>query len=142
MKGVAVEAIGASGGLISMWNEEFFKAEACISNQRCIILSASVETEQRDLWGFVVNAQQSCSDPWVVAGDFNTVLDMSERVGEWYNMGSIRSFNRFLLRSNTIDIPMHGSKFTCSNNRDHEAWARLDRFLLSPIILSWLPNII
>ncbi|KAK3199679.1 hypothetical protein Dsin_023094 [Dipteronia sinensis] len=31
--------------------------------------------------------------------------------------------------------------YTWSNNREEEAWARLDRFLLSPTILLWFPNL-
>ena len=33
-------------------------------------------------------------------------------------------------------------KFTWSNNRIDQAWARLDRFLISPEILLWFPHFI
>ncbi|KAK2665490.1 hypothetical protein Ddye_004064 [Dipteronia dyeriana] len=121
-KGVGIEVVGASGDLITLWNEDFFKAEACILNQNCIILS------------FVA--------PWCVAVDFHTVLDPSERVGRGVNLRSIRSFNRFLHKAGIVDIPLTGSKFTWSNNRSSEAWSRLDHFLLSPIIQTWFPNLI
>ncbi|KAK3221372.1 hypothetical protein Dsin_008397 [Dipteronia sinensis] len=37
------------------------------------------------------------------------------------------------------DLPLIGSPFTWSNNRDVESWARLDRFLISPEFLAWFP---
>ncbi|KAK2651474.1 hypothetical protein Ddye_011330 [Dipteronia dyeriana] len=41
-----------------------------------------------------------------------------------------------------IDIPLWEMSFTWSNNREVGSWARLDRFLVSPIILSWCPNLV
>ncbi|KAK2658911.1 hypothetical protein Ddye_005444 [Dipteronia dyeriana] len=37
--GSGVEARGAKGGIITLWNEEVFEAGTCISNDRCIIVS-------------------------------------------------------------------------------------------------------
>ncbi|KAK3183580.1 hypothetical protein Dsin_030866 [Dipteronia sinensis] len=41
-----------------------------------------------------------------------------------------------------VDLPMWGSSFTWSYNREEESWARLDRFWVSPQILSWFPNLL
>ncbi|KAK2639234.1 hypothetical protein Ddye_027029 [Dipteronia dyeriana] len=41
-----------------------------------------------------------------------------------------------------VDIPLRGITFTWSNNREVGSWARLDRFLVSPIILSWYPSLV
>ncbi|KAK3206427.1 hypothetical protein Dsin_020473 [Dipteronia sinensis] len=65
-----------------------------------------------------------------------------ETVDTSCNLGSMRSFNSFMLQGNVVDIPLQGIKYTWSNNRDREAWARLDRFLLSPIILLRFPNLV
>ncbi|KAK2648320.1 hypothetical protein Ddye_015809 [Dipteronia dyeriana] len=101
----------------------------------------SLETKRRELWDFILGSMQTLMAPWLVGGDFNTVLDPAERVGAVVNMGHIRGFNRFVFQANLINNLMHGSKFTWSNNREIQAWARLDRFLLSPSILLWFPNI-
>ncbi|KAK4848515.1 hypothetical protein QYF36_013977 [Acer negundo] len=106
-RGIGVDAEGASGGLITLWNKDFFTVKACISYSRCIILSdslrkirkkivlcniyaASIDKERRELWDFILGAQQTFSDPWGIGGDFNTVLDPSKRVGVGYDMGSVR----------------------------------------------------
>ncbi|KAK2653707.1 hypothetical protein Ddye_013563 [Dipteronia dyeriana] len=86
-------------------------------------------------------AAETFSTPWCVGGDFNMVLDPSERIGVSVNVGSMRSFASFIAQANIIDIPLHGISYTWSNNREKEAWARLDRFLLSPIILGWFPDL-
>ncbi|KAK3230851.1 hypothetical protein Dsin_002732 [Dipteronia sinensis] len=41
-----------------------------------------------------------------------------------------------------VDLPLHGIPFTWSNNRVEGIWTRLDRYLVSQIILSWFPNIV
>ncbi|KAK3206447.1 hypothetical protein Dsin_020493 [Dipteronia sinensis] len=78
----------------------------------------------------------------VLGVDFNTVMNPNERIGVSCNSGSMRSFNSFMLQGNVVDIPLQGIKYTWSNNRDREAWARLDRFLLSPIILLRFSNLV
>ncbi|KAK3188051.1 hypothetical protein Dsin_027612 [Dipteronia sinensis] len=40
------------------------------------------------------------------------------------------------------NLSLRGISFTRSNNIVDGSWARLDRFLISPIILSWIPNLI
>ncbi|KAK3220411.1 hypothetical protein Dsin_014381 [Dipteronia sinensis] len=56
-------------------------------------------------------------------------------------MASIRNFNSFVLSAKVIDILLQGITFTWSNHIENESWARLDRFLVSPMILSWFPNL-
>ncbi|KAK3206948.1 hypothetical protein Dsin_020994 [Dipteronia sinensis] len=86
-------------------------------------------------------AQGSFSIPWVLGGDFNTVLEQSERLGGPCIMSALKSFNEFTLKAKMVDIPMQGSNFMWSNNKERNLWAKLDQFLLSPIVLSWFPNL-
>ncbi|KAK3199346.1 hypothetical protein Dsin_022761 [Dipteronia sinensis] len=105
-RGVGVDSEGASGGLLTLWSEEFFTVDACISNKSCIILASSLnkikkdivfcnvyavslESDRRDLWDFIMQSQQTFLAPW-----------------------------------------------------ESEAWPRLDRYLISPIILMWFQNLI
>ncbi|KAK2650230.1 hypothetical protein Ddye_017719 [Dipteronia dyeriana] len=132
-RGVGVDVEGASGGIIISWNEGSFKVESYISNKKCIILvgillkvnkkivicnvyAPSIESDRRDLWNFILFNMQSFKAPWCVGGYFNTVLEPSERVGVGFHMGSIRSFRSFVFQANVVDIPLHGTKFTWSNN--------------------------
>ncbi|KAK3199335.1 hypothetical protein Dsin_022750 [Dipteronia sinensis] len=159
IKDVGVEADGSAEGLISLWNENLFQVHSCITNKRCIIVAgevvsskktvafcnvyaSNIEIERKSLWNFIELSQGSLTVLWCIRGDFNTILDPSERSGGLCNMGSIRSFNNFMLRTQVIDLPAQGSAFTWSNCRENPSSARLDRFLISPIILSWFPKLV
>ncbi|KAK3190291.1 hypothetical protein Dsin_029852 [Dipteronia sinensis] len=80
--------------------------------------------------------------PWVMGGDFNTVLLEKERRGGVFNKWSARAFNSFILHAKVIDTPLRGMEFTWSNNREAGSWARLDRFLVSPEIFLWFPDLV
>ncbi|KAK3199675.1 hypothetical protein Dsin_023090 [Dipteronia sinensis] len=112
-RGIGVESRGSAGGLITLWDGDLFEAQACISNDRCIIVSgmllrlkkyvvfcnvyaANKEPERKDLWSFILNAQDSFPVPWVVGGDFNTVLEPCERKGGMGCTISMRNFQNFI----------------------------------------------
>ncbi|KAK2651538.1 hypothetical protein Ddye_011394 [Dipteronia dyeriana] len=90
----------------------------------CNVYAPSIEFDKRDPWKFILYNIQSLKAHWCVGGDFNTVLEPSERVRVGFHMGSNRSFRSFMFQANVIDIPLQGTKFTWSNNRVDEAWVR------------------
>ncbi|KAK2658233.1 hypothetical protein Ddye_004766 [Dipteronia dyeriana] len=70
------------------------------------------------------------------------ILDPSERKDGLCSVGSMRNFNAFIVAAKLVDMPLQGLNFTWSNNRVVELWVRLDRFLCSPIFLSWFPQLV
>ncbi|KAK2648310.1 hypothetical protein Ddye_015799 [Dipteronia dyeriana] len=157
-RGVVVDAVRSAGGLITIWNEDLLTVKYCISNKWCLTLvgilnkmdkemgfyniyASNSENERRDLWSFVINVQQIFSMPWIIGGDFNTILNESERKGDDFNKWSARAFNNFIIEAKVVDIPLRRVEFTWSNNREKGSWAKLDRFLVSPILLPWLSDL-
>ncbi|KAK3225982.1 hypothetical protein Dsin_005844 [Dipteronia sinensis] len=157
-RGVGVNAIGSARGLLSLWNEYLFLVKACIPNQRCIILAgellkirmdvafcnvyvANVESERKELWEFISTSQNAFLMRWCIGGNFNTVLDPSERRGGESAMVSIKNFSSFVSKAKVVDIPLRGIYFTWTTYRERESRVRLDRFLISPLILSQLLNL-
>ncbi|KAK2634477.1 hypothetical protein Ddye_029269 [Dipteronia dyeriana] len=61
---MGVEARGSAEGLITLWNEDFFKS--------------------------------ALPGPWIIGGDFKTVLDQCERKGGLGSSRSINNFRRFV----------------------------------------------
>ncbi|KAK2634859.1 hypothetical protein Ddye_029651 [Dipteronia dyeriana] len=135
------------------------KTNACIHNQRCITLTgellkikkdivfcnvcaANVENDRKELWEFIAASRNSFPMPWCIGGDFNTVLEPSERKCGQSNMVSMSNFRSFLPNMEVVDILLHGVSFTRTNHREKVSWVRLDRFLISPTILSWLPDLV
>ena len=87
----------------------------------CNVYASCVEAERKLLWDEIVNAMSSFSIPWILGGDFNSVLDESERKGVCDCRGSIRSFRDFLSRALVVDLPLHGLTFTWTNSREEAA---------------------
>ncbi|KAK2648435.1 hypothetical protein Ddye_015924 [Dipteronia dyeriana] len=114
LKGVGVEANGAAGGVITLWNEDSLGVMSCIYNNQCIIL----------------------------AGILSPINKESERKGGNGSVSWMRNFKVFAVAVNVIDLPLQGMAFTWSNNRENESWARLNRFLCDPIFLSWFPKLV
>lgn len=49
----------------------------------CSIVYASLHAMiRRELWSFLSTLLESVTEPWIMAGDFNCILDNSERSGE------------------------------------------------------------
>ncbi|KAK3231506.1 hypothetical protein Dsin_003387 [Dipteronia sinensis] len=78
----------------------------------CNIYEANVETERREQWAYICSVQFLFPLPWCLGGDFNTVLDPSERKCVGCSLGYIRHFNSFVLKANVVDLPLAGIPFT------------------------------
>ncbi|KAK4383906.1 hypothetical protein Sango_3109300 [Sesamum angolense] len=79
-----------------------------------VVYGANDSVSRRGLWQRLVTLADSISDePWIVGGDFNTVVDMSEgELFSWHN---------------------------CSEG-DRSLWKRLDRLLVNDAWLRLWPN--
>ena len=88
-RGIGVEAEGASGGLITLWNEGLISVNSCISSKRCIIIAgellglkkelvlcniyaANVENERKDLWDYILNTWSTFALPWCIRVNFES----------------------------------------------------------------------
>ena len=128
-RGIGMEDDGVTGGLISLWNEDQFTVKVCIINKQyvvliseltvvrndvafCNIYASNFENERKELWSSITNAQKSFLIPWCIGGDFNSVLNPSERVGVGCNMSLVKNFNAFVLEAKVVDLPLQRSPFT------------------------------
>ena len=55
--------------------------------------------------------------PWCLAGDFNVVRNVKEKIGTHYHHAAMSQFNNFIEDIGLIDIPFSGGRFTWSSNR-------------------------
>ncbi|KAL0340232.1 UNVERIFIED_CONTAM: hypothetical protein Sradi_4540000 [Sesamum radiatum] len=98
-----------------------------------------------ELWQVLgVLARHCVDDLWLVRGDFNAVLDLSEVCGM---SGDIRlameEFNDYIVDTRLITLPMQGELFTWHNcSLDNKSlWKRLDQLLVNDRWLQRSPNI-
>ncbi|XP_022680012.1 uncharacterized protein LOC111256374 [Setaria italica] len=68
---------------------------------------------------------------WVIAGDFNLILNASDKNSGNINRRNIRRFRRFVNDMQLKDVYLHGRRYTWSNERETPTLARLDRVLVS-----------
>ncbi|KAL0373437.1 UNVERIFIED_CONTAM: hypothetical protein Sradi_3259400 [Sesamum radiatum] len=109
-----------------------------------IIYGANNHIVRRELWQQLEVLSQSIDDePWVVGGDFNTVLDMSEVCGSSVDIHvQMNEFRDCIHETRLIQLPMQGELFTWHNcsDGDRSLWKRLDRLLVNDAWLSQWPN--
>ncbi|KAL0293492.1 UNVERIFIED_CONTAM: hypothetical protein Sradi_6934200 [Sesamum radiatum] len=96
---------------------------------------------RRVLWADLVRLSTiTANEPWLVGGDFNTVLDASEVCGQSGDIrGAAEEFQGCLQDTGLIALPVQGERFTWHNcSRDSRSlWKRLDRLLVND---RWLMN--
>ncbi|KAL9668390.1 hypothetical protein QQ045_002771 [Rhodiola kirilowii] len=98
----------------------------------------SSEKEKLKLWEDIVSVKESSVGEWIIGGDFNSVLLEEERSRSIFNEKDAYLFLDFVQAMGVLDLPLRGRRFTWSNK---SGASRLDRFLLSPGILSSWPKI-
>ncbi|KAL0295130.1 UNVERIFIED_CONTAM: hypothetical protein Scaly_3109200 [Sesamum calycinum] len=92
-----------------------------------VVYGANDVSTRRELWQELIDLAGTIgNEPWLVGGDFNAVLDMSEVSG---TSGDIRvamnEFNDCILQTGLLSLPMQGERFTWHNcSLDGRAFGR------------------
>ncbi|CAM8897571.1 unnamed protein product [Rhodiola kirilowii] len=152
----SVEAVGRSGGLIIMWSPEFFYLTAESKGRGFIHLRGKVRVGEKETEMNFINVYAPFTEKdkllreelmevrisngggLILGGDFNAVLHEEERRGSAFNGKEADQFFEFIQAMGVMDMPLVGRKFTWSNKFGA---SRLDRFLVSPEVVSMCPNL-
>ncbi|KAL0298100.1 UNVERIFIED_CONTAM: putative ribonuclease H protein [Sesamum calycinum] len=109
-----------------------------------VVYGANDTISRRGLWQKLVTLANSISDePWIVGGDFNTVLDMSEVCGSSADIRlAMTEFRDCILDTSLIHLPVQGERFSWHNcsEGDRSLWKRLDRLIVNDAWLGQWPN--
>ncbi|KAL0444874.1 UNVERIFIED_CONTAM: hypothetical protein Slati_2210100 [Sesamum latifolium] len=99
---------------------------------------------RRELWQELsLLASSIVDDPWLVLGDFNAVMDMSEVYGTSRDIRlAMEDFCSCIIDAGLVSLPMQGCSFTWHNcSEGHRSlWKRLDRMLVNDLWLMNWPN--
>jgi len=85
---------------------------------------------RQQLWDNIMAIGDRFSSPWLCIGDFNMILDQTDKFGGLPYATSFRDFFRsFMNTCGMIDLGFSGNPFTWSNHQDgsHLIKQRLDR---------------
>ncbi|KAM2502553.1 hypothetical protein ACFX1W_033092 [Malus domestica] len=154
----AVEPRGIAGGMCIFWRtydlvmlvnySEFF-IEVGISDKikdeewRLVAIYASTDDKKRrDQWHILSQRLGVVGEKCVVIGDFNDILEESEKEGGNYrSVASRKDFRDFVSGNELLDLGFTGYPFTWRNQReDGPIQQRLDRGLASEGWISTYPE--
>ncbi|KAL0439698.1 UNVERIFIED_CONTAM: hypothetical protein Slati_2452800 [Sesamum latifolium] len=154
-------SLGGIGNRIWLaWDEDFIDLNVletgdqfvhCSAHIRClhvhvftVVYGVNDVVDRRVLWDDLDRISHTVRDvPWLVGGDFNTVLDVSEVCGISGDVQSAaEEFQGCLRNTGLITLPMQGEWFTWHNcSRDARSlWKQLDRLLVNDWWLGCWPN--
>ncbi|KAL9673474.1 hypothetical protein QQ045_029732 [Rhodiola kirilowii] len=151
------DAEDSSGGLLTIWEPDFLQLISKVSGRSFTLVHGTIKENQLEvtinflnvyapntgkekmlLWESLVELKASFSGEWVIGGDFNSVLLEEERSRSTFNGNDANLFQDFIQAMEVLDLPLKGRRFTWGNTKGA---SRLDRFLVSPRVLSVWPKI-
>lgn len=152
-------ARGTAGGILIGWKSDRLKlvdirrGENSIS---CLFLSIENDLQwvytgvygpgegvrRSDFWEELRRVRVEWDSPWIVGGDFNTVLFPSERSRTAQDSACMREFRDLVAELMLVDLPLIGGRYTWTSNREVASFSRIDRFLVSPEWETLVPDIL
>ncbi|XP_027098924.2 uncharacterized protein [Coffea arabica] len=103
-------------------------ASGC-SVQFSAVYARCTRVGRRELWSAMESLAGEVQGPWLLAGDFNVISCMEERVGGApANEANMEEFNESIGNCGLAEVPFDGAEFTWTNGR---MWQRLDRALMN-----------
>lgn len=146
----AILSDGFSGGIIVFWHKSIGTVTPLASSRRALHIIISHDITKTFLISIIYNLTRfrslcvlwhellklsSLQVPWLVVGDFNSILHRTEHMGGPFTHydRKARFFCDFVENNNMIDLNYSGPHFTWCNNQLGLAhrWARLDRCLIN-----------
>ncbi|RVX09019.1 LINE-1 reverse transcriptase-like [Vitis vinifera] len=155
----AFDAQGAAGGVLICWDKrtleiiEMERGQFSISCRLRNVEDGKVwiftgvygpfsKKDRETLWGELGAIRGIWDDPWCLGGDFNVTLSLEERSNQGRVSGAMRRFAQVVDDLELLDIPLQGGVASWSGGRNNQAWARLDRFLVTQDWLDCFSGII
>ena len=150
----ALDAYGFAGGLLICWDKrtlEVLEMEVGNFSISCrlrnvedglvwillVCMGRSLERIGDCMWEELGAIRGIWDDPWCLGGDFNVILSQRERSSQGRLIGAMRRFTQIVDELELLDLPLQGGALTWSGGRNNQAWARLDRFLVTQ---NWLDH--
>ncbi|CAA7018096.1 unnamed protein product, partial [Microthlaspi erraticum] len=140
-----VPPLGLSGGLALFWSDNVslevlassphfidtkIKFQGIVSFITFTYGAPQVENIA-EIWDLISSLGSSRDEPWLLTGDFNEILDSSEKVGgPLRSEGSLIPFRSFVSQNGLWDLPFSGNNLSWRGQRHtHFILSRLDRSL-------------
>ncbi|KAK4382597.1 hypothetical protein Sango_2856800 [Sesamum angolense] len=144
-----LETRSLQSNVTHVYNQEYYLDGdgLLIMRDRVIVfgLHGMMSLLRRELWQELIELAGTIGNvPWLVGGDFNAVLDMSEVSGASRDIRvAMNEFNDCILQTGLLSLPMQGERFTWHNCSldGRSLWKRLDRLLVNDVWMERWPNL-
>jgi exonuclease III len=136
---------GASGGILVAWKNHLRYTDASRVDNHSV--SIQFHKQEGGTWWLTCvygpqgdeekisflqelrNVREGCNGPWVVAGDFNLIYKTSNKNNNNFNRAMMGCFRSFINDLALKEVPLHGRRFTWSNQQVEPILVRLDMVL-------------
>ncbi|XP_056695032.1 uncharacterized protein [Spinacia oleracea] len=87
------------------------------------------------LWDNLIGLANTIHDPWVIMGDFNSIMSMEDRVGTPVRFAEIQPMRDCMASCNLQEIKTVGRHYTWTNKQEgsNRVFSRIDRVLANPL---------
>lgn len=146
-------SVGASGGLIVIWNSSSYQGNVVFTMPYGIRVDFISQSSPDDSWK-LINIYGPCQgelrtefvnwlhdldigddENWIVMGDFNFIRSTENRNLPGGDMNDILIFNEAISSAGLVELPLKGRAFTWSNMQNHPLLQQPDLVFISP---SWI----
>ncbi|XP_021986652.1 uncharacterized protein LOC110883122 [Helianthus annuus] len=125
----AVDSVGQSGGIVSMWDESLFSLEVSTKNRNFLFLrgrligsNTSINVlnvyapqgvlAKKAVWDLLASLIDSNDGYWFIGGDFNAVRFREEKRNCSFKHSCASNFNSFIFDPGLIEYDFNGRQFT------------------------------
>ena len=146
---------GNSGGLLTMWRNDYFTLESSRIDRNWIAIMGSFPSlsfvgclvnvynpcdigARSDCWTALSNLWTESQSPSLYLGDFNEVLAPNERGSQIISNLGVSDFQNFIQRIHLTEIQARNGWFTWFRG---QAKSKLDRLLVNPEWISIFPSL-
>ncbi|PNT74395.1 hypothetical protein BRADI_1g14005v3, partial [Brachypodium distachyon] len=156
MSFVHLDAMGASGGILTAWNNNKFhlkqslwdrsvsaQFDCCASSLTFWVTNVYEPNSEADRDNFfqeLFDLQQIVTGPWIIAGDFNTVRSADDRNSGRVTTTETLRFNNWLHDMQVQELPLLDRNYTWSNMQSTPILTRIDRVFFNTDWDLALPN--
>ena len=141
-------AVGASGGLLIVWNDSLLEGEVVFQNDFALSVQFTCRLSS-EVW-YLTNVYGPCQPEkrgdfinwfaeidipldtnWLVLGDFNFIRGPADRNKPGGDINDMLLFNEAISRVGLIELPLKGRQYTWSNMQQCPLLEKLDWFFTS-----------
>jgi hypothetical protein len=106
------------------------------------VYGPTTHAQRAQLYDELKQAKPQVQIPWMLAGDFNVTLHITDRSNRNHSSREMIQFRNLIHSLDLIDLQLKGRQYTWCNEREILSFVRQDRFFISTHWASKFPNLI